>query len=131
MFENVGQKIKVSAKVVCVVQFIVYIALGIVCCVNGADESDGLIAVGVFLIVLGLPMAWFNSLLVYGFGELIVKTTQIARSNNTRVGADIKSTIQSKAEDERTIKLEKLRAEGLITEDEYKEAINRGVEATK
>lgn len=122
MFENVGQKIKGYAKALFIAQLIMYIIGGIVMIVLGIDEEEYWIFIGLVLLALGWAIAWLNSVFIYGFGELIVKATEIER--NTR-GGEKKSEVQAKVDDERLAKLEKLRAEGLITEEEFKTALNK------
>ena len=47
-----------------------------------AEGSDDLMIYGVITIIVGPLAAWVSSWLLYGFGELIEKTTEIAE--NTR-----------------------------------------------
>lgn len=123
MFENVGQKIKGYAKALFIAQLIMYIIGGIVALALGIDwDEEYWIFIGLVLLALGWAIAWLNSVFIYGFGELIVKATEIER--NTR-GGEKKSEVQAKVDDERLAKLEKLRAEGLITEEEFKTALNK------
>ena len=87
MFEDIGAKIKAVTKVFCWFSIIVSVISAFVmfymagesyrteCCYNGMGW--------VFLIVLPLG-SWLTSLFVYGFGELIEKTTEIAE--NTAYG---------------------------------------------
>jgi hypothetical protein len=58
--------------------------------------------------------------MIYGFAELLETSREIAR--NTR-GAIKKSETQARLDEERIERAEKLRAKGLITEDEYRQAI--------
>ena len=122
MFENVGQRIKNYAKALFIGQLILYIVGGIILIAIGVDGDTALILVGIALLLVGWAIAWLNSVFIYGFGELIVKATEIER--NTR-GGEKKSEVQAKVDDERLKKLEKLRAEGLITEEEFKTALNK------
>ena len=81
MFENVGEKIRNYAKGLFIVQVVMYIIGGIVM-VAVSDGEAGLIIAGLVMLLLGWVIAWLNSVFIYGFGELIVKTTEIER--NTR-----------------------------------------------
>lgn len=87
MFEDIGAKIKIVSKVFCWVSIIVSVIAAFVM-FSKAGESysteDFYIGMGcVFLIVFPLS-SWLTSLFVYGFGELIEKTAEIAE--NTRNG---------------------------------------------
>ncbi len=81
MFENVGEKIRNYAKGLFIVQLIIYIIGGIVM-LAVSDGEGGLIIGGIALLALGWAIAWLDSVFIYGFGELIVKATEIER--NTR-----------------------------------------------
>ena len=116
MYDNIGGKIKGLAKAIfiigAVVSFIAGIALMLV--------NDNLIFVGVLIWFLGIIVAWVSSWVIYGFGEIIDKVSDIER--NTR-GGEMKSKAQSRVDYKRIDKIEKLRSQGLITEEEYKKAI--------
>ena len=73
-------------------------------------------------MISGPFVAWVFSWLLYGYGELIEKTCEIAR--NTQ-GGERKSEAQSKVDSERINKIERLRSQGLITEEEYQQAISK------
>lgn len=81
MFENVGEKIKGYAKGLFIVQFVMY-AIGGIVTLAVADGEPGLIIAGLVMLGLGWAIAWLNSVFIYGFGELIVKASEIER--NTR-----------------------------------------------
>ena len=75
-----------------------------------------------FLILIGGPLAgWISSLLLYGFGEIIDKLCVIAE--NTR-NLTTSAGKQKKTDSERIERLKNLRAQGLITEEEYQQAIS-------
>jgi len=95
MFENIGWKIKKSAKVICVVGIVALVVSGIATIVSAVNV--GIIAsdvgeaativgepnvrkmmIGVLMITMGPLLSWIVSLCLYGFGELIEKTTAIA-----------------------------------------------------
>lgn len=81
MFTNIGKKIKLTAKIVCWVtmlaSFIGGIALLIYSCVEGEDE---LIVVGLIVPLVAPFLCWIGSFMMYGFGELIDKATEIAEN---------------------------------------------------
>ena len=113
MYSGIGKKIKILA----------YILAGIeasICLYYGLAFSYGSLLVNLLILTVGPGLAWAFSWLVYGFGELIDKMCDIER--NTRGGTK-KSETQAKIDEERTKRIENLRARGLITEDEYRYAI--------
>lgn len=119
MLDNIGGKIKSLAKISFIITAVAEVIGGIILMEDGSTESYGLL-----LIVIGPMLALFSSWLLYGFGELIDKAGEIAR--NTRSG-DRTSAAQSRINHERINKIEKLRSQGLITEDEYRQAISKEV----
>lgn len=78
MFENIGQKIKVLATAVFVIETIVSFIVSLV--LMSVDED--LIVIGFLILVLGPLFAWLSAFLLYGFGELVDKTTK--NESNTR-----------------------------------------------
>lgn len=118
MYDNIGEKIKGLAKAIFIVESIAAVIAGIA--LMASDED--LIPIGLLVLVLGPVVAWVSSWLLYGFGELIDKTCDIER--NTR-GGERKSEAQSKVDSERIRKIERLRSQGLITEEEYQQAISK------
>ncbi len=118
MYDNIGGKIKVLAKVIAIVEAIAAVIIGIVIIV----PDDVMIPAGLLVMLAGALIAWVSSWLLYGFGELIDKTCDIARNT---YGGERKSEAQSKVDYERISKIEKLRSQGLITEEEYQEAVSK------
>ena len=118
MYDNIGSKIKGLAKAIFIVEALAAVITGIA--LMATDEE--LILFGFLVMVVGPIVAWVSSWLLYGFGELIDKASDIER--NTRGGAR-KSEAQAKVDSERISKIEKLRSQGLITEEEYQQAISK------
>jgi hypothetical protein len=118
MYDNIGGKIKGLAKAVFIVEAIAAVITGIA--LMASDED--MIPIGLLVMVVGPLVAWASSWLLYGFGELIDKTCDIARNTH---GGERKSEAQSKVDYERVSKIEKLRSQGLITEEEYQQAISK------
>ena len=113
MFENIGEKIKVLAKII----FWTLASASIIVAIYLISEGwyDDLL---VLTVLFGGPLvAWISSWFLYGFGELIDNTWEIAL--NTR-GVKRKSESQARVDYERVRELEKLRSQELITEEEYK-----------
>ena len=119
MFTNIGEKIKGLAKVACVIEAVALVITGMVFIVSGDAEKP---LIGFCIMTVGPILAWVSSWLLYGFGELIEKTCEIARNTCREEG---KSEAQPKVVDERIEKIERLRSQGLITEEEYKRAISK------
>jgi len=87
MFTNIGKKIKGLAKFICWVGIIFSVIGGILQIVNGVKEATangvspvGQIVLGVIIIVGGFLISWIGSFFMYGFGELIDKTADIAEN---------------------------------------------------
>ena len=79
MFDNIGGKIKSLAKAIFIIETIICIIAGLVMLTEGSDD---LMIAGIVTMIVGPLAAWVSSWLLYGFGELIEKTTEIAE--NTR-----------------------------------------------
>lgn len=78
MFDNIGSKIKMFAKVICCVGIIMSCLVGLIIMTNGADVAG----VGLVIMIVGSLTSWVGSFFAYGFGELIDKTTEVA--DNTK-----------------------------------------------
>jgi hypothetical protein len=115
MYDHIGKKIKSLAVWTFIVEAIGSIITGFILM---TDED----VLYILLVFFGPIVAWVSSWLLYGFGELIDKACDIER--NTR-GGERKSEAQAKADPERISKIEKLRSQGLITEEEYQQAISK------
>ena len=81
MFDNIGSKIKILAQVICWVGIIITVIIGVFLMLEGF---------GILLIIIGPLFSWIGSFCLYGFGELIEKTAEIAE--NTRCGNTINSS---------------------------------------
>ena len=77
MFENVGRKIKSVARILCWTGTAITMLFG---CLLGF--GSGFAILGVVLLIFGPVGSWIGASILYGFGELIEKTTEIAE--NTR-----------------------------------------------
>ncbi len=120
MFENIGGKLKILAKLFTGTSIIGSISAGIYLTVTERIQ----LWMGVALLI-GVPLVcWILSALLYGFGELIEKTTEIAY--NTRSGdspvPQQAASVQTNVRQKRDV-LEKWHTEGLITEDEYQQKL--------
>lgn len=99
MFENVGQRIKNYAKGLFIVQVVMYVIGGIVT-LAVSDGEAGLVIAGLVMLGLGWAIAWLNSVFIYGFGELIVKATEIARNTSNGEEKINENTVETEAESE-------------------------------
>lgn len=79
-FENIGGKIKTLAVIITVVG----IGVSVFCGIFMLSKHAGY---GLLTIIAGSLVSWISSFFMYGFGELIEKTTEIAK--NTKQGVKI------------------------------------------
>jgi hypothetical protein len=136
VYENIGKKIKVLAQAIFILESIAAVITGIVLWI---DIEEGWCAT----VLFGGPVvAWISSWLLYGFGELIDKVCDIERNtrgeatkSNSHVHTPTQSNTPEQAKpekatttkEERIANIDRLLAQGLITEDEYKMAISRWI----
>lgn len=119
MYNNIGSQIKRLARIAFWLGLVSSIFVGIVF----MALNSSLIAIGLIIwFIIGPISSYVLSILLYGFGELIDKSCAIER--NIR-GEKRISEAQEKAESERINRLEKLRSQGLITEEEFQKAISK------
>ena len=78
MFADIGGKIRSVARMLCWIGIAFSLLVGLILM---AQDSD-LAPMGILTAGLGALFSWISSLFLYGFGELIVKATQIEK--NTR-----------------------------------------------
>jgi len=120
MFDNIGKKLKNSAVTIAWVGIIVSILTGIGLIGVGADMrhgGDAFIALGIGAIVIGSLISWVSSFFMYGFGELIEKTTEIAQ-NTSKKGSG--GSLTSKMENEKKLAtLIQWKENGLISDEEF------------
>lgn len=101
MFNNIGKKIKVLAKVIFWVTFVFFvigsIAAGVVIAhAMGCDRYYGdkagaiFAAIGIVIggSVIGFLLAWIGSFFMYGYGQLI-DDTEINRRTNQKILAQL------------------------------------------
>lgn len=74
MYNNIGGKIKVLAKIA----FIAMAAITAIAGLGVIASDDDLIGVGVLMMFAGPVVAWVSSWLLYGFGQLIENSDIIA-----------------------------------------------------
>ena len=118
MYDNIGGKIKGLAKGIFIAMAILGFLTGVVFIAIDKDMAW----LGLLCIALYPLIGWISSWMLYGFGEIIDKLTVI--ESNTR--ADKKNPVSVELS-ERARKLEKLCAQGLITEEEYQRAMAKKI----
>ena len=106
MFNDIGKKIKRLASTLCKVQIAIYViaaivffALGSISFVDGNEDFGPIfILVAVALAIVGPIIAWLSTIILYGYGELIDKTSEIEKNTrpaNTAPTANVNPTYQS------------------------------------
>lgn len=86
MFDNIGSKLKVFAKVLFWIMTVLYVILGIVV-IAGSTHSgyrysytdESAIVSGILLMLLGPLLSWVFAAAIYAFGELVDKTSSTER----------------------------------------------------
>ncbi len=126
MFNNIGEKIKNLASFFAIIGIIVSCMTGLMMITSG---EDSFILVGFIVMVVGSLVAWISSWILYGYGELIEKASETAENtrlllqNSIRNEANASQARYSELS-ERINKLNSLRQQGLINEEEYRRAIS-------
>lgn len=100
MFDNIGRKIRMLAKVLMWIGIIAFAIYGIVM------FTEEKVLAGFLIIVIGALYSWVSSFVLYGFGQLVENSDIEAEKNNNNA---------------KSATLEKWRKEGLITEEEYQQ----------
>ena len=80
MFKNVGEEIKFVAKI-----FFVLVVAGAIIAIFNVPEGIDTFHV-VWYVLAAILSAWVFSMLIFGFGELIVKVNEIEK--NTRLSRE-------------------------------------------
>ena len=117
MFDNIGSKIKSLAKIVCWAGIILTGIIGFVMLVSGEDVVS---PVGLVVMIVGPLSSWIGSFFVYGFGELIEKTTHISEYIMDKQCPESTNKSQDKV-----ALLEKWKRDGLISEEDYQDKISK------
>ena len=97
MYKNIGKKIRGLAAVIGWIGMILCVLGGVIGCIACIAVDEDVILVGIGCLLGGFISAffwWISTWLMYGFGELIVKTSEVAdntRSEERRVGKECRS----------------------------------------
>lgn len=87
MFKNSGRKIMDFAKILFVIQLVLYSILGIILIILGIDNEEVMQAVtGAVILIVGNVSAWLNNILTYAFGALVGKTEENAENTKAMLG---------------------------------------------
>lgn len=78
MYNNIGNKIKALAKVICIFIAVVWVIIGFSFILT-KNSSPFIRLIGLLIIVVGPLFAWINSFLLYGYGELIEQNAEIRK----------------------------------------------------
>ena len=79
MFENIGGKIKVLAKVLFAIGSIIFILIAVFSFFEGLSEGiSSLVLTGLLTLILGPLAAWISTWLLYGFGVLVESNERLS-----------------------------------------------------
>jgi len=110
MFDNIGKKMKTLASLEITLGIVVSIIIGII-------VMSEVLLLGIVVIIVGSWISWVSSIFMYGFGELIEKTSEIAHNTSKKGSA---GTLTSKMENEQKLAtLLQWKENGLISDEEY------------
>ena len=112
MYDNIGEKIKGLAKGF----FIAGAVLTFIAGVSVMAVDEDLIVIGLPVMLLGPIISWISSWMLYGFGELVDKVCDIELNT---CGGEKRNAAPLNSYSERISKIDTLRSQGLITEEEY------------
>lgn len=85
MYKNIGKKIRGLAAVIGWIGMILCVLVGVIMCIAMIAMDGDMVLVGIGCLLGGFVGAifwWIGTWMMYGFGELIVKTSEVA--DNTR-----------------------------------------------
>ncbi|MBS1409353.1 MAG: hypothetical protein HPZ74_00275 [Christensenellaceae bacterium] len=99
MFNNIGHKIQVLAKVLCWIGIICWVITGLALMAGGSSmtyrlngefvraNSGAGVVVGILTIIVGVLVSWIGSFLLYGFGQLVEDTHAIRANTESKKDA--------------------------------------------
>ena len=88
MFSNIGNKIRVLAKVICIIGMVIAGITGLIIMIIGftmlgnrytTGAGVGLIIGGLLYAALGAFLSWIGSFAIYGYGQLILSVQNIEK----------------------------------------------------
>ncbi len=125
MFDNIGGKIKVLAKVLCWIGIIGFVILAFVMFDIGSKYYSNVTEriLGWVFLIGGPLISWIISFFIYGFGELIEKATQI-EINTRKVKKDDKEKNKGISSlDKKQERAGELLNNGFISQEEYNQIV--------
>lgn len=124
MFENIGEKIKSLASIICWFGIVASIAVALF--LFASAPEDGVIVIfSMVILILGPLISWLSTCILYGYGELISKSCEITMIlHKTSENVNTSSASQP-SKPELLATLDKWLENGLITEEEYNNKINQ------
>lgn len=99
MFNNIGHKIQVLAKVLCWIGIICWVITGLALMAGGSSVTYRLtgsyvtassaagVLVSIVTIIVGVLLSWIGSFLLYGFGQLVEDTHAIRANTESKKDA--------------------------------------------
>ena len=90
MFNNIGHKIQVLAKVLCWIGIICWVITGLALMAGGSSMTyrlNGEFVAGIMTIIVGVLVSWIGSFLLYGFGQLVEDTHAIRANTESKKDA--------------------------------------------
>lgn len=87
MFDNIGGKIKVLAKVICWIGIACSCLVGIVMWNEAVEwEEPALFFSGLLIAGIGSLASWLSSFVLCGFGQLIENSDELVEQGKARIG---------------------------------------------
>lgn len=130
MYSNISGKIKILAYISAILGIITSFFGGLYFIIQSivSYSDEHLAGIGFLIMIFGSLSSWAYSWLIYGFGELIEKTTAIAR--NTLVNSPKVSLTKEMEKQKLMETLISWRDNNLITQEEFeikKQELLRGI----
>ena len=118
MYHDIGGKIKGMAVFVAIIGIIASFSGGMVWASIGSRDITKFVT-SVLIAAVGCLVSWISSLLIYGFGEIIDKLTEIEHNTQVKSARDTDGPDDIKSDADKYEVIERLRKEGGLTDEEY------------
>ena len=116
MFENIGDKLKTLASVICWVGVAISVSIvGYLLLLN--PNNTFILIISLIILIVGPLISWLLTCCLYAFGELVSKTCKI--SEHLQAGIKQTTEITPTTSPETSDSLDKWLETGLITKEEY------------
>lgn len=133
MYRNIGNKIKSLATFISVLGIVIGLITGGGLIFFGmSQEAELLIIIGIPVAIVLPVLSWIGGFFMYGFGELINETSEIKRylvsifaggDNSHAAPAPAPAPTRNVSSADRRKTLEDMYSKGIITDEEYRRAI--------